>query len=224
MRRSTTILEPNPRIQTPTGRYSFLRALSNKTAWLVTNEIDPLIRDTVARWDQDGNTAHMSWVTRDTKPVPDARESGDRTAVDMIEELSVTLRLPVSSIVNATGIAPRTFYDWKRATRHPRVKSFGQLWSMAQLVEDLATVHQDVAKWLHARPAALESLIAGDFDAVGAFDLRQRSVVSPRQTLEFESVGPEPDLPLTRGTPLSELRRVKRSTRHRRSDGDSVSE
>lgn len=222
--RQTAILETPPRPYTATGQHEFMRELSNKTAWLVTNRIDPLIRDAVSMWDQTITNTHITWLISPKAPLPGILESADRGTVEMVEDLAETLRLPVSSILKATGIAQRTFYDWKRSPRRPRVNSVGQLWGMAQLVEDLATVHQDVAKWLHARPVAMEALLAGDFDTVAGFDLRQKTFIPPLGVPGIGAVGPEPDLPLTKGTPLSGFRRIGRSGRRRRPAGGPVSE
>ena len=128
----TSTADGNPRNSAaplhPTGQYEFLRELSNRTAWLVTNEIDPLIRETVSRWDQSGTTTPISWLIAErTRRSQVLSRVAMRTAVDMVEELAQALRLPINSVLRATGIAQRTFYDWKRSARRPRVNSVGQL-------------------------------------------------------------------------------------------------
>ena len=62
----------------------------------------------------------------------------------------------------------------------------------------------------------MESLLAGEFDEVASFDLRQKLFVPSTQVATIGAVGPEPDLPQTAGAPLSEFRRVDRSGRRRR--------
>lgn len=188
-RRHTTLLETGVSAAVAAAENARLRVMSNRTAWFVTDRIDPLLRNDLIRWDRNAETMRLSVLSA---PIVTA----DRSALDSVRWLSTTLGVSLPEIRKAVGIAERTYQDWKARRRTPRLSSLGSLWSLVQVVEDLQHGHDDVAAWFRADPTLFAALRRSDFPFLASYDLSKRTIVSPStgRAEIIAAVGPEPDL------------------------------
>lgn len=71
-------------------------------------------------------------------PTKIAPKVSDRHASDVISELSFEFNLPISRLLMAAKIRPRTYYSWlNKPKSQPRIASQGRLWSLIQLIDQL---------------------------------------------------------------------------------------
>lgn len=104
--------------------------------------------------------------------LPDTPEapavSGQDDAVGVVEQLVGRLGLPLRDVLAAAEISRSTFYHWKSpAAPRPRVASQGQLWALAQAVEDLGELcGGDLRGWLLIDRTRVELLKRGAFGAL----------------------------------------------------------
>ncbi len=100
----------------------------------------------------------------------DPQPLGQQPAVIVVKALVDGLGLPKRDVLRAAGISRSTFHTWdKPEGPRPRVASQGQLWALAEAVEDL-TEHlgalELVGPWLLADNRRKALLREGDFDAL----------------------------------------------------------
>jgi hypothetical protein len=90
--------------------------------------------------------------------------------VGAIEEIATILGAPVSDVLKSSGIAKRTYQQWKKGTKKPRVSSQGRVWELHQLAEDLREVMGvvGVQKWLSGDPVRRRLLRAGEMDRLAS--------------------------------------------------------
>jgi hypothetical protein len=84
--------------------------------------------------------------------------------------------VPERDVLTAAGIKERTFHEWKRHGREPRLGSQGRLWELVQVVEGLAEQMADPAAWLRADARRREVLRSGKPDALAAEGVRDMLV------------------------------------------------
>lgn len=137
----------------------------------------------------------------------------DNDAVAAVAYVAQVLGVPERDVLTAAGIKERTFHEWKRHGREPRLGSQGRLWELVQVVEDLAERMSDPASWLRADMQRREILRSGDPDALVAEVLQDEAVEArgwqgavQQSTAGYyglgqENLGPEPS---------GERRRVQR--------------
>ena len=90
----------------------------------------------------------------------------ESTAVHVIANISEVLGVPVSDVLEASGIRRRTYQHWKATAANPRLSSQGRLWELSFTVRVLAeSLGKGLRQWLHV-PARLELLANGDFDTL----------------------------------------------------------
>lgn len=112
--------------------------------------------------------------------------AGHDDAVTVIELLAARLGLAARDVLTAAGISRSTFYSWKApASPRPRIASQGQLWALAQTVEDLADLlGDDLRGWLLADPARVALLRRGHLDAL-LTDAQNRATIRPSSAPEY---------------------------------------
>jgi uncharacterized protein (DUF2384 family) len=92
-------------------------------------------------------------------------------AAAAVDQIADWLDVPVSHVLKATGIAKRTYHEWKRNTiRRPRLTSQGRLWDLYQLITDLTEVMGSVRlqSWLHQGNKRINLLRHGSLDELAS--------------------------------------------------------
>lgn len=119
-------------------------------------------------------------------PVPANAEV--MTASDAVRFVKSSLGVPVTAVLEACGIARRTFYSWEPAgITQPRLSSQGQLWKLVQITEDLVSIlGDDLARWMKVEPRRQAWLASGAFDDLIA------DVMTERRVRVDSSTGSEP--------------------------------
>jgi hypothetical protein len=123
-----------------------------------------------------------TWTQQWDEPAVEDELSGQDDAVRAVEALACELGLPVKDVLKAAGIKKSSFYSWKQPDApRPRVASQGQLWALAQAVEDLAEcTGGNVRQWLLARDERRKTLIHGEFDRLVAEATSEQSMPRTR--------------------------------------------
>lgn len=199
----TPILNIEDRTRSGTG--TRLQTESRRTGLLVTRQIDPLI-SAALEWEAAFLTSHISTVS-----VPEIG-TGSAPASQTVESLVARTGLPKVIILNAAGISARTFFDWKKNERSPRLSSVGRLWILLQLVDDLTEMHPDLPAWIRRDPDLAPALGRADLDFVANYDRRREQVIQP-VSAELEhvgAVGPEPESPPHLGRTAADHRPTER--------------
>jgi len=100
-----------------------------------------------------------------------------QNAVEAVEYLKNSVQLPRDQVLDAVGIAKRTFFGWGKAkTRLPRKKSLGELWPMVNTISGIRRVNPSFHTWFQNSTEAQRLFAAGDSDGLAMLDLRDRSV------------------------------------------------
>jgi hypothetical protein len=138
---------------------------------------------------------------------PSASVAGHDDAVVVVEQLVNRLGVPARDVLAAAGISRSTFYSWKvPAAPRPRVASQGQLWALAQTVEDLRELLGDSLRgWLLSHPTRTTLLRRGDLDALLA-DAEKQTRTRPQAAPDYaaaygvggDRVEPEGNIPAAR--------------------------
>ena len=92
-------------------------------------------------------------------------------AVNAVENISDWLGVPAADVFKATGIAKRTYQEWKRTgTRRPRSSSEGSLWELHQLAADLVETMglSGVRAWFTQDPVRRTLLRSGAIDKLAS--------------------------------------------------------
>jgi hypothetical protein len=113
-------------------------------------------------------------------PRDDAISDGTADPLKVFTRVQAELGVTQRDMFAATGIKHRTFHSWKvkPASSRPRLASLGQLWRLADMLEDLReALGRPVGPWLHAKPERYAAFKAGRFDALVdlAVDVPRRS-------------------------------------------------
>jgi hypothetical protein len=115
-------------------------------------------------------TAFFDLVSAVAEQAADSAASvaGHDDAVVAVEALAKRLGVPVRDVVAAAGISRSTYYSWRSPTApRPRVASQGQLWALAQAVEDLEDLlGTGLRAWLLADRDRVARLRRGDLDGL----------------------------------------------------------
>jgi len=74
----------------------------------------------------------------DTTVAPRLPHHDKQDAVAAVAWVSAITGLPETYVIDAAGIAERSYHEWKGNGRQPRLRSQGRLWAVVQAVEDLA--------------------------------------------------------------------------------------
>lgn len=149
----------------------------------------------------------VSWME-----VPEVPLS-QRSAVTVIEDLKLRLKIPLTTLIPAAGIVRRTYYSWTQDPGiEPRVGSAGRLWDLVACIEDLERIVSDPGSWLRGENR-IDLLAGGRFSelidkAIEASFPGAKRLTSPDYVANDES-GPE--WSLTSRAP--ELRPPRRATR-----------
>lgn len=98
----------------------------------------------------------------------DADQLEQRPAVTVVQRLVDLLGLPKRDLLRAAGISKSTFHTWDKPNGpRPRVASQGQLWALAEAVDDLAELLGGVGRvgqWILAHKQRRSLLREGEFD------------------------------------------------------------
>jgi hypothetical protein len=79
------------------------------------------------------------WGAHSDKTVAPRLPHHDRQdAVAAVAWVSAITGLPETYVIEAAGIAERSYHEWKGNGRQPRLSSQGRLWAVVQAAEDLA--------------------------------------------------------------------------------------
>lgn len=137
--------------------------------------------------------------------------------IQTFERLQVELGVTQRDLFRATGIKHRTFHSWakKSTDSRPRLSSVGQLWLLADAVDDLReSVEGSVNKWIHAKPDRLEMLRAGRFDDLvnaAVVGSRAGSLSAARST--YTGLAPDVELPVVKSDDRPASVKVRQSAR-----------
>jgi hypothetical protein len=99
------------------------------------------------------------------------RQSTAPLTVRAVEDIADWFGVPVADVFKATGIAKRTYQEWKRlGTRRPRSSSEGRLWELHQVAADLVETIGlfGIRHWISEDPARRKLLRSGDIDKLAA--------------------------------------------------------
>lgn len=107
--------------------------------------------------------------------------SGANDVVEVIEETSRRVGLPIKDVLAAAGVKKSTYHSWKAAAVvTPRLASQGRLWELAQLVEDFTEVHDfPIQQWILTDEARRRLFMRGHF-----VELREMLLSQPRPLME----------------------------------------
>lgn len=91
--------------------------------------------------------------------------SGANNVVEVIEETSRRVGLPLKDVLAAAGVKKSTYHSWKAAdVVTPRLASQGRLWELAQFLEDFTEVHDfPIQQWLLADETRQRLFVTGHF-------------------------------------------------------------
>ncbi len=103
--------------------------------------------------------------------------SGANDVVEVIEETSRRVGLPIKDVLAAAGVKKSTYHSWKAAAVvTPRLASQGRLWELAQFVEDFTEVHDfPIQQWLLTDETRQRLFMRGHF-----VELREMLLSQPR--------------------------------------------
>jgi hypothetical protein len=92
-------------------------------------------------------------------------------AAATVDQIADWLDVPTFYVLRATGIAKRTYHEWKRnSIRRPRLSSQGRLWDLYELVTDLVETMgaTRLQSWLHQDEKRLSLLRHGNLDELAS--------------------------------------------------------
>jgi hypothetical protein len=130
-------------------------------------------------------------------------------AVTAVEDIANWLGVPAVDIFGATGIAKRTYQEWKTGgIRRPRPSSEGRLWELHSLAAELIETmgHAGVRSWFRQDPSrrallrsgAIDQLASQAYTALASTDARPPWVgvgsweehVAPRREVTLDQMDP----------------------------------
>jgi hypothetical protein len=100
-----------------------------------------------------------------------SRQTTAPLAVRAVEDIADWFGVPVADVFKASGIAKRTYQEWKRiGTRRPRSSSEGRLWELHQVAADLVETMGlfGIRHWISQDPARRKLLRSGEIDKLAA--------------------------------------------------------
>lgn len=100
-----------------------------------------------------------------------SRQTTAPLTVQAVEDIADWFGVPVADVFKATGIAKRTYQEWKRiGTRRPRSSSEGRLWELHQVAADLVETMGlfGIRHWISRDPARRKLLRSGEIDKLAA--------------------------------------------------------
>ena len=130
--------------------------------------IDPEVVDVLFEW---GALTNEEPEVRIVEPPADA--------VEAVAYLERVLNISQDRVLDAVGIAPRTFFGWKTEGRRARTSSVGVIWSMVQVLSGIDAVRGDLVAWFHSSPEVRARFDAGDANGIALLDA-ERSFRSGR--------------------------------------------
>jgi hypothetical protein len=104
-------------------------------------------------------------------------------AVQAVEDIADWFGVPAADVFKATGIAKRTYQEWKRSgTRRPRASSEGSLWELHNLAADLVETMgpTGVRHWLNEDSTRRRLLRSGAVDKLASQAYASLPSVQPR--------------------------------------------
>lgn len=110
--------------------------------------------------------------------------ASDADPVGVVARIGTVLGVTQHDVLHGTGIAERTYYDWKANRRQPRLASLGSLWALDQATTDIVRVLADPAAWMRSNIQLRVTLQDGRFDdlVVAALEFaRSRSELTPER-------------------------------------------
>ena len=145
---------------------------------------------------------------------PAAIADGSSDALMTFNRVALELGLNQREMFAVTGIRKRTFHSWKSksASSRPRLASVGQLWTLADTVEELRSiVDRPLAVWLNGSPERRSALLGQRWaylidSALGI----PRDRPTTMGDVPNAGVGSEVDLPIIRSEQRPESRTVQR--------------
>lgn len=88
-----------------------------------------------------------------------------------VDHVSRILGIPRERVLAAVGVAPRTYYGWKREGHQPRPQSLGRLWPATEAIHFMARAHPNLAAWFHGSAEARSLFDAGDVSGLVQLEL-----------------------------------------------------
>ena len=123
--------------------------------------------------------ALFEWGALDDVPVEVRIIEAPTDPVEAVDYLTRALQLSQDEVLEAVGIAKRTFFGWKTKGRRPRTESLGRIWDMAQVVSGMDAGRADLLGWFKSTPSAQECFANGDANGLALLDA-ERSFRSDR--------------------------------------------
>jgi len=116
----------------------------------------------------DCGDVSVDWLTDTVIATADVEYLEQRSAVTVVNNLVDLLGMPKRDVLRAAGISKSTFHTWdKPGGPRPRVGSLGQLWALAEAVDDLGEhlgSSDLVGPWILADSRRRNLLREGKFD------------------------------------------------------------
>lgn len=194
---------------------------------------DPTLREALAVFDEvlspvrrlisSFSGRSLLWALRGEPGQLKALVEGLEPAGDVVETIAWVSRssgLPVVDVLAAADIKERTFHEWKRHGRRPRLSSQGRLWLVVQAVEDLLGDlggTELLQRWLIADATRRELFRTGNVDQLRALSAPGGAAVGTRSPAGVFALGDDSDPPLpssvgrtrpVRGTPTPRTTRA----------------
>lgn len=132
--------------------------------------LDETIRSVLASWDEYkvapmGRFADVPAEHIVGRPYPES-------PLDAVEYVRDALQVSQDAVLNATGVAERTFFNWKKnPDSRPRPTSVAKLWQMVEALYYLHRAHPNIAAWFHTSPRAQEAFAAGSVNRLLQLEL-----------------------------------------------------
>ncbi len=120
--------------------------------------------------------------------------SGVDNVVEVIEETSRRIALPLKDVLAAAGVKKSTYHSWKAGgVMTPQLASQGRLWELVQFVEDFTEVHDfPIQQWLLTDEARQQLFMSGHFAELREMLLSQpRSLVGAPEYARLAAIGGE---------------------------------
>jgi hypothetical protein len=95
---------------------------------------------------------------------PGRDSPSDANPVAVAARIGAALGVTQHDVLRGTGIAERTYYDWKANRRQPRLASLGSLWALDHATTDIVRLVADPAAWMRSNAQLRAMLQDGRFD------------------------------------------------------------
>jgi len=205
--------------------FGFLDESPTHTRLILGSVDNPVLREVLPAWESTLSMASIASVTRPSPVLADAAAAvasvvrvslealaggiavwlstapatpETLSAHDAVGYVASRLGMPVTAVLRAAGVVPRTYYSWLAlGVRQPRLPSQGSLWKLVQITQDLDDLlGADLKPWMRVDPQRRVLLERRKLDRLLALALVERSTESPGSTARiWDAVGTDLDVP-----------------------------